>query len=153
MSERETVVERPWAADRCPWVGKLRTVLPLTVGIRDSAVHLVLTHQRVRLGQVLLPRASLLEVNLSACEFQGPLPNPCWPFETPVEFAGTCRNPFRMLSTLLKRHFQVNLSAVRGAASRAVGRTQTSAESPKPPLTTPPSNNPFSHPSDNPFPR
>ena len=24
----ETVVGRPWAADSCPWVGKLRTVLP-----------------------------------------------------------------------------------------------------------------------------
>jgi hypothetical protein len=41
MSESETVVELPWAADSCPWVGKLRTVLPLTVGIRDSAVQLV----------------------------------------------------------------------------------------------------------------
>ena len=48
MSERETVVQLPWAADSCPWVGKLRTVLPLTVGIRDRAVQLVLTHQRVR---------------------------------------------------------------------------------------------------------
>jgi hypothetical protein len=26
------VVELPWAADCCPCVGKLRTVLPLTVG-------------------------------------------------------------------------------------------------------------------------
>jgi hypothetical protein len=42
------VVELPWAAHCCPWVEKLRTVLPLTVGIRDSAVQLVLTHQRVR---------------------------------------------------------------------------------------------------------
>jgi hypothetical protein len=50
MSERETVVELPWAADSCPWVGRLRTVLPLTVGIRDGAVQLVLTHQRVRGG-------------------------------------------------------------------------------------------------------
>jgi len=48
MSERETVVELPFAADSCPWVGKLRTVLPLTVGIRDSVVQLVLTHQRER---------------------------------------------------------------------------------------------------------
>jgi hypothetical protein len=47
MSERETVVELPWAADSCPWVEKLRTVLPLTVGLRDGAVQLVLTHQRV----------------------------------------------------------------------------------------------------------
>ena len=37
MSERETVVELPFAADCCPCVEKLRTVLPLTVGIRDSA--------------------------------------------------------------------------------------------------------------------
>ena len=44
----ETVVKLPWAADRRPWVEKLRTVLPLTVGIRDGVVQLVLTHQRVR---------------------------------------------------------------------------------------------------------
>ena len=44
------MVELPWAADSCPWVGKLRTVVPLTVGIRDGAVQLVLTHQRVRGG-------------------------------------------------------------------------------------------------------
>jgi hypothetical protein len=43
MSERETAVELPWAADCCPWVGKLRTVLPLTVDIRDGAVQLVST--------------------------------------------------------------------------------------------------------------
>jgi hypothetical protein len=49
LSERETVVELPWAADCCPCVEKLRAVLPLTVvGIRDSAVQLVLTRQRVR---------------------------------------------------------------------------------------------------------
>jgi hypothetical protein len=48
MSERETVVELPWAADSCPWVGKLRAVLPLTVGIRGGVVQLVLTRQRVR---------------------------------------------------------------------------------------------------------
>jgi hypothetical protein len=41
MTERETVVELPFAADRCPWVEKLRTVLPLTVGIRDGVVQLV----------------------------------------------------------------------------------------------------------------
>jgi hypothetical protein len=34
------VVELPFAADCCPWVEKLRTVLPLTVGFRDSVVHL-----------------------------------------------------------------------------------------------------------------
>jgi hypothetical protein len=38
MSERETVVELPFAADCCPCVEKLRTVLPLTVGIRDGVV-------------------------------------------------------------------------------------------------------------------
>ena len=40
----ETEVGLPWAADSCPWVGKLRTVLPISDAIRDSAVHLVLTH-------------------------------------------------------------------------------------------------------------
>jgi hypothetical protein len=33
LSERETVVSLPFAADRCPCVEKLRTVSPLTVGI------------------------------------------------------------------------------------------------------------------------
>jgi hypothetical protein len=42
MSERETVVELPFAVDCCP-CEKLRTVLPFTVGIRDSAVQLVST--------------------------------------------------------------------------------------------------------------
>jgi hypothetical protein len=37
------VVELPFAADCCPCVEKLRTVLPFTVGIRDGAVHLVST--------------------------------------------------------------------------------------------------------------
>jgi hypothetical protein len=32
MSERETVVELPFAADCCPCVEKLRTVLPLMLG-------------------------------------------------------------------------------------------------------------------------
>jgi hypothetical protein len=41
MSERETVVELPWAADCCPYVEKLRTALPLTVGIRHGVVHAV----------------------------------------------------------------------------------------------------------------
>jgi hypothetical protein len=41
------LVRLPWAADSCPWVGKLRTVLPLKNRvIRDSAVQLGLTHQR-----------------------------------------------------------------------------------------------------------
>jgi hypothetical protein len=45
------LVGLPWAADSCPWVGKLRTVLPLTNRvIRDSAVQLVLTHQRGAFG-------------------------------------------------------------------------------------------------------
>jgi hypothetical protein len=43
MTELRDVVELPWAADSCPRVEKLRTVLPLTVGIRDSAVQLVST--------------------------------------------------------------------------------------------------------------
>jgi hypothetical protein len=38
MSERETVVELPFAAECCPCVEKLRTVLPLTGGIRDGVV-------------------------------------------------------------------------------------------------------------------
>jgi hypothetical protein len=38
--QAETVVGLPWAADSCPWVGKLRTVLPLSDVIRDSAVQL-----------------------------------------------------------------------------------------------------------------
>jgi hypothetical protein len=42
------VVELPWAADCCPCVEKLRTVLLFTVGIRDGAVQLVLTRQRAR---------------------------------------------------------------------------------------------------------
>jgi hypothetical protein len=42
------LVRLPCAADSCPWVGKLRTVLPFTNRdvIRDSAVQLGLTHQR-----------------------------------------------------------------------------------------------------------
>jgi hypothetical protein len=35
------VVELPFAADCCPCVEKLRTVLPFTVGLRDGAVQLV----------------------------------------------------------------------------------------------------------------
>jgi hypothetical protein len=35
--------EFPFAADCCPCVEKLRTVLPSTVGIRDGVVHLVFT--------------------------------------------------------------------------------------------------------------
>jgi hypothetical protein len=43
------VVELPFAADCCPWVEKLRTVLPFTVGFRDGVVHLVST-----LGSVVI---------------------------------------------------------------------------------------------------
>jgi hypothetical protein len=46
------LVRLHWAADSCPWVGKLRTVLPLKNRdvIRDSAVQLGLTHQRGAIG-------------------------------------------------------------------------------------------------------
>jgi hypothetical protein len=48
--QAEAVVGLPWAADSCPWVGKLRTVLPLTnrdaIIIRDGAVQLGSTHHR-----------------------------------------------------------------------------------------------------------
>jgi hypothetical protein len=37
------VVELPFAADSCPCVEKLRTVLSLTGGIRDGVVQLVST--------------------------------------------------------------------------------------------------------------
>jgi hypothetical protein len=48
------LVRLPWAADGCPWAGKLRTVLPLKNRdvIRDSAVQLGLTHQRGGASQV-----------------------------------------------------------------------------------------------------
>jgi hypothetical protein len=46
-SKLRQLVRLPWAADSCPWVGKLRTVLPLNNRvIRDSALQLGLTHQR-----------------------------------------------------------------------------------------------------------
>jgi hypothetical protein len=46
-SKLRQLVRFPWAADSCPWVGKLRTVLPLNDRvIRDNAVPLGLTHQR-----------------------------------------------------------------------------------------------------------
>jgi hypothetical protein len=69
MSERETVVKLHFAADCCPCVEKLRTVLPLTVGIRDGAVHLVSTFgsavisARAELGSIItsaLPAATVL---------------------------------------------------------------------------------------------
>jgi hypothetical protein len=53
----------PWAADSCPWVGKLRTVLPLTNRvIRDSAVQLGLTHQRGAIGVDSSPCSYLVGV-------------------------------------------------------------------------------------------
>jgi hypothetical protein len=63
------VVELPFAADCCPCVEKLRTVLPLAVGIRDGAVQLVSTlgsvviSARAELGSVIasaLPVATVL---------------------------------------------------------------------------------------------
>jgi hypothetical protein len=62
MSERETVLELPFAADCFPCVEKLRTVLPFTVGIRDGAVQLVST-----LGSVVISaRAELGSIITSA---------------------------------------------------------------------------------------
>jgi hypothetical protein len=47
-SKLRQLVRFPWAADSCPWVGKLRIVLPFTNRnvIRDGALQLGLTHQR-----------------------------------------------------------------------------------------------------------
>jgi hypothetical protein len=44
------LVRLPWAADGCPWVGRLRTMLPLPNRdvIRDSVAQLGLTHLRAR---------------------------------------------------------------------------------------------------------
>jgi hypothetical protein len=77
MSERETVAELPFAADCCPCVEKLRTVLPFTVGIRDGAVQLVSTlgsvviSARAELGSIItsaLPVATVLtRQRVSAC--------------------------------------------------------------------------------------
>ena len=69
MSERETVVELPFAADCCPCVEKLRTVSSFTVGIRDGAVHLasilgsIVISARAELGSIItsaLPAATVL---------------------------------------------------------------------------------------------
>jgi hypothetical protein len=69
MSARETGVELPFAADCCPCVEKLRTVLPFSVGIRDGAVQMVSTlgsviiSARAELGSIIasaLPVATLL---------------------------------------------------------------------------------------------
>jgi hypothetical protein len=60
MSERFTVVELPFGADRRPWEENLRTVLPLTVGIRDGVVQLVsplgsaVTSARAELGSIII---------------------------------------------------------------------------------------------------
>jgi hypothetical protein len=63
------VVELPFAADCGPCVEKLRTVLPFTVGIRDSVVHLsstlssVVISARAELGSIItsaLPVATVL---------------------------------------------------------------------------------------------
>jgi hypothetical protein len=66
MSERETVVELPWAADSCPCVEKLRTVLPLTVGIRDGE-HEHGTHTALRLLPDTLPDSSRSRLRNAAC--------------------------------------------------------------------------------------
>jgi hypothetical protein len=50
MSERETVVELPWTADSCPWVGKLRTVLPISDVIRDIGVDSISSTGGFRMG-------------------------------------------------------------------------------------------------------
>ncbi len=65
------MVELPFAADCCPCVEKLRTVLPFTVGIRDGAVQLVSTlgsaviSARAELGGIFtsaLPVATVIEL-------------------------------------------------------------------------------------------
>jgi hypothetical protein len=62
MSKRETVVELPFAAGCFPCVEKLRTLSPLTVGIRDGAVQLVSTLS----SAVISARAELGSVIVSA---------------------------------------------------------------------------------------
>jgi hypothetical protein len=37
LNVERQLVGLPWAADSCPWVGKLRTMLPLTRGWRVRA--------------------------------------------------------------------------------------------------------------------
>jgi hypothetical protein len=61
------VVELPFAADWCPCVEKLRTVLPITVGIREGVVQLVSTlgsaGRPAELGSIItsaLPVAAVL---------------------------------------------------------------------------------------------
>ena len=67
-SKLRQLVRLPWAADGCPWVGKLRTVLPLNDRvIRDSAVQLGLTHQRGASG-VDSPGRTPTD---AGCELQG----------------------------------------------------------------------------------
>ena len=67
MSEREPVVEPPFASDCCQCVEKPRTVLPLTAGIRDGVVQLVSS-----LGSaVLSARAELGSIIASALRCGG----------------------------------------------------------------------------------
>jgi hypothetical protein len=56
------VLELPFAADSCPCVEKLRTVLPLTVGIRDGVVRLVSA-----LGGVVVARVGLVGKEIRPC--------------------------------------------------------------------------------------
>jgi hypothetical protein len=62
MSESETGVELPFAADCCPCVEKLGTVLPLTVGIRDGVVQLVSMYTGGGISSPLSPAAGSLRV-------------------------------------------------------------------------------------------
>jgi hypothetical protein len=59
---REAVFELPFAADCCPCVEKLRTVLPVTVGIRDGAVQMVST-----LGSAVMSAGFRLHAPSRAC--------------------------------------------------------------------------------------
>jgi hypothetical protein len=47
----ETVVGLPWAADSCPWVGKLRTVLPLS-DVQRQCGAVGVDSRRVEIGKV-----------------------------------------------------------------------------------------------------
>ena len=74
MSERETVVELPFAADCYPCEEKLRTVLPFTVGIRDGAVQLVSTlgsaviSARAELGSSSITTSALPVTTMLTCQ-------------------------------------------------------------------------------------
>jgi hypothetical protein len=74
-SKLRQLVRFPWAADSCPWVGKLRTVLPLhNRVIRDSAVPLGLTHQRGANGVAgnRNPKGWEYDLRLQQCGDRGP---------------------------------------------------------------------------------